>query len=89
MASTDGPEAEFDDPRRKQLLGELKDALLTDTVRPTAWACLWLSDIDELEKLVASAQTIPTLVKMTFEGTDVSARIVPLCKLLALILFYD
>jgi hypothetical protein len=37
MASTDGPTAEFDDLRRKELLKALQDALSTD-IRPTAWA---------------------------------------------------
>jgi hypothetical protein len=87
MASTEGPEAEFDDPHRKQLLGALKDALLADTIRPTAWACLWLSDIDELKKLVAIAQATPAVIQSTLEVVEVTTRIVPTCKLLAFILF--
>ncbi|KAF2194206.1 hypothetical protein K469DRAFT_744878 [Zopfia rhizophila CBS 207.26] len=75
MASTDGPEAEFHDPRRRELLQALNDAL--PPIRPTAWACLWLCDIDKLEELLALAQTLPVGVALIFEGTEVSARVVP------------
>jgi hypothetical protein len=82
MASTSGPEAEFYDPRRKQLLQALKDALPTYVlIRPTALACLWLSDIDKLEELVTKAQADPTLMQAALEGMK-SARIVPTCRLL-------
>ena len=87
MASTDGPEAEFDDPRRKKLLKALKDALRIDNVRPTAWACLWLSDIEKLEELVAETEAKPLPIKVLLEAVEVFARVVPKCKLLALILF--
>jgi hypothetical protein len=40
MASTNGPTAEFNDLHRNELLQALQDALSTDTLRPTAWACL-------------------------------------------------
>ena len=53
MASTDGPEAEFNNPHRKELLKALKGALLADTIQPTVWASLWLSDIDRLEDIVS------------------------------------
>ncbi|KAF2180121.1 hypothetical protein K469DRAFT_753606 [Zopfia rhizophila CBS 207.26] len=75
MASTDGPEAEFHDPRRRELLQALNDAL--PPLRPTAWACLWFCDIDKLEELLALAQTMPAVAVAFFEGTEVSARIVP------------
>jgi hypothetical protein len=87
MASSGGPEAEFDDPHRKELIEALKDALLADTIRPTAWACLWLSDIDKLKDLVTAAQATPAVVKIAFEGVEDLARIVPTCKLLSFILF--
>jgi hypothetical protein len=87
MPSTDGPEAEFNNPRRKELLKALKGALLADTIQPTAWACLWLSDIDKLKELVALSQAAPTFVRSTLEGVEVFARIVPTCKLLSFILF--
>jgi hypothetical protein len=87
MASSGGPEAEFDDPHRKELIEALKDALFIDTIRPTAWACLWLSDIDKLKELVALSQAAPTFVRSTLEGVEVFARIVPTCKLLSFILF--
>jgi hypothetical protein len=87
MASTGGPEAEFDDPRRKELIKALKDALLSDTIRPTAWACLWLSDINKLKNLVTAAQVTPEVVKIALDGVEDLARIVPTCKLLSFILF--
>ncbi|KAF2184436.1 hypothetical protein K469DRAFT_688896 [Zopfia rhizophila CBS 207.26] len=76
MASTGGPEAEFHDPRRRELLQRLSDALPTDTIRPTSWACLWLCDIDKLEDLLVQAQTTPTTLALAFEGVEV-AKIVP------------
>jgi hypothetical protein len=33
MASSGGPEAEYDDPHRKELIEALKDALFVDTVQ--------------------------------------------------------
>ncbi|KAF2180008.1 hypothetical protein K469DRAFT_715607 [Zopfia rhizophila CBS 207.26] len=77
MASTDGPEAEFHDPRRQGLVQALKDALPTDTISPTAWACVWLSDIDDLANLVAQAQALPPAFISFFESVESSARVVP------------
>ncbi|KAF2191182.1 hypothetical protein K469DRAFT_366244 [Zopfia rhizophila CBS 207.26] len=77
MASTGGPEAEFHDPRRQELLQALNDALPANTIRPTTWACLWLCDIDKLVDLLALAQTMPTATLFIFGGTEVLARIVP------------
>ncbi|KAF2190392.1 hypothetical protein K469DRAFT_623444 [Zopfia rhizophila CBS 207.26] len=77
MASTGGPEAEFHDPCRQELLQTLNDALPVDTIRPTAWACLWLCDIDKLVDLLALAQTMPAAAVAFLDGTEVFARIVP------------
>jgi hypothetical protein len=87
MAHTGGAEEEFDDPRRKELLEALNDALPTNTMRPTAWACLWLSDIDKLKDLVVQTQAAPYPLMTYFEAMEVLARIVPMCKPLAFILF--
>jgi hypothetical protein len=76
-------EAEFDDPRRKELLQALNNALPAYTVRPTAWACLWLSDIDMLEDIVAQAQERAFPTKATLEVVESLARLVPTCRLLA------
>jgi hypothetical protein len=86
MPSTDGPEAEFNNPRRKELLKALKGALLADTIQPTAWACLWLSDIDRLEHLVSLTQESPVVANLALEAVEPLVRIVPTCKLLAFIL---
>ncbi|KMU90616.1 hypothetical protein CIHG_08427 [Coccidioides immitis H538.4] len=51
-ATSVGPQVEFQDEKRQMLLGKLKDTL-DCTVSPTAWACLWLSDISTLEEKVA------------------------------------
>jgi hypothetical protein len=77
MVSTGGPEAELHDPRRRDLLQALNDALPADTVRPTAWACLWLCDVDKLAELLALAQTTPTTTLAFFSSMEAIARIVP------------
>jgi hypothetical protein len=87
MASTGGLEAEFQDPRRKELLQALKDALSVDTIRSIAWACLWLSDINMLEDIVAEARTMPLLVESDLENIELQARLVSTCRLLVFILF--
>jgi hypothetical protein len=74
MASTSGPEVECDDVRRKELLPASKNALPADTIRPTARACLWLSDLDKLEELLALAQTMPTVMAFILEGVEVLAK---------------
>jgi len=79
IASTGGPEAEFQDPRRRELLQALKDALYTE-IRPTASACLWLCDIDKLEDIVAQTQAQTTYVRSFFEAIEAQARIVPTCR---------
>ncbi|KAF2184434.1 hypothetical protein K469DRAFT_184436 [Zopfia rhizophila CBS 207.26] len=78
MASTGGPKAEFHDPRRQGLLQALKDALPTDTISPTVWACVWLSDIDDLVNLIVQAQVLPpAFIIGFFESVESSARVVP------------
>ncbi|OCK75020.1 hypothetical protein K432DRAFT_270491, partial [Lepidopterella palustris CBS 459.81] len=75
-ASADGPEVEFHDPRRKELLQALKDALGDDTtIGTTVWACLWLSDIDRLEKIVAWAKETPFHVSAFFDTIELSTRV--------------
>ena len=57
IRSTTTVATEFDDPERMKLLEALKTALNSDTIpSPTAWACLWLSDIDRLRDIVLQAQ---------------------------------
>ena len=48
MASSDGPEEEFSNGRRKELLNELEQRIGL-MVPPSTWALLWLADIDMLE----------------------------------------
>jgi hypothetical protein len=87
MASTGGPEAELHDPRRRKLLQALNDALPAfETLLPTAWACLWLCDVDKLVGLLALAQTTPTAALGFFDSMEVSARIVPTCRMIKSIL---
>ncbi|KAF2267915.1 hypothetical protein CC78DRAFT_576454 [Lojkania enalia] len=45
---------------------------------PTAWACLWLSDIDSLTNLVAQTQASPTAFGSFFESIESQTRIVPI-----------
>jgi hypothetical protein len=77
MASSGGPEAEFDDPRRKELLQVLNDALPDNTFSSTVWACLWLSDIDILNDMVASA---PNLVDGALRYAE-STKMIPTCMI--------
>ncbi|OCK86096.1 hypothetical protein K432DRAFT_421279 [Lepidopterella palustris CBS 459.81] len=78
MASEGGPDAEFHDPVRIELLEALQTALGVDVIAaPTAWACLWLSDIERLRDIVREAQTPSVFIIGTFEHMEHSARIVP------------
>jgi hypothetical protein len=80
-------DAEFDDPRRKELLQALKDALPVYSIIPlTTWACLWLSDINMLENIVTRTQEAPAFTQVALEGIG-AKRIVPICMLLAPIPF--
>jgi len=77
-------DAEFYDPERIELLKALKTALGVDVIRtPTAWACLWLSDIDRLRDLV---QERPYYILSSFENMERSVRIVQKCVYTNLIL---
>jgi hypothetical protein len=87
MTSTGGPEAELRDPRRRELLQALNDALpALETLRPTAWACLWLCDVDKLVELLNLAQTAPTATLSFFDSMEFFARIIPTCRMMKLIL---
>ncbi|KIW25570.1 uncharacterized protein PV07_08736 [Cladophialophora immunda] len=71
MASTNGPEAEFSDPERIRLIQTLKDKM--GEIQPTAWACLWLSDI---EKLRGAAGGWPTaLMAMAFHNMECDTKL--------------
>jgi hypothetical protein len=85
MASSGGPEAEFDDPRRKELLQVLNDALPDNTFSPTVWACLWLSDIDKLKNMVASAKFTPNIINRALLNAE-SIKMVPTCMIIQRIL---
>jgi hypothetical protein len=74
-ASKGGPQAEFDVPGRLNLLTTLKNVLNVD-IPPTAWACLWLSDIDKLEELVNGAKQQPVQCYNYFQSIESEAKIV-------------
>jgi hypothetical protein len=78
-ASKGGPQAEFDVPDRISLLTTLKNALNAD-IPPTAWACLWLSDIDKLKELVNGAKQQPVLCYSYFQSIESEAKIVQNCE---------
>lgn len=82
MASGDGPGAEFNDPERLSLLKELDTALHSE-LSSTAWACLWLSDIEKLKVLVGHIQNDPCSYEIFFP-TRVLLSIVRRCKLVGL-----
>jgi hypothetical protein len=87
-------ETEYDDPKRIELLTALKEALNCD-VSSTAWACLWLSDIDKLEGLVGEARRIPYTIRISLKGVKSEGKIVEKCKFItshkigSLILYRD
>ncbi len=72
-------DAEFHEPERMKLLKALKTALESDTIPPTAWACLWLSDVDRLQQLVRDAQASPLLLRGYFRDMECSEKIVQKC----------
>ena len=78
-ASKGGPQAEFDVPDRISLLTTLKNALNAD-IPPTAWACLWLSDIEKLEELVNGAKQLPVQCYSYFQSIESEAKIVQKCE---------
>jgi len=73
-------DTEFRDDERIELLKALKIALGSDTIpSQTAWACLWLSDIDRLRDLVHDAQVRGYLVMATFQNMESNEKIVQKC----------
>jgi len=78
--SEHSPEAEFDSLDRISLLTTLKHAL-RENISPTAWACLWLSDIDTLKRRVQLAETDPFSVFSAFQTVESSVQLVPICGL--------
>ena len=78
-ASKGGPQAEFHVTDRVSLLKTLKNALNTD-IPPTAWACLWLSDIDKLKELVDVAKRQPVVYQGYFKSIESEAKIVQKCE---------
>ena len=78
-ASQSGPQAEFHVTDRISLLKTLKNALNAD-IPPTAWACLWLSDIDKLKELVGEAKRQPLTYYGYFQWIESGAKIVQKCE---------
>ena len=76
--SEHGPEAEFDSPDRIGLLTTLKNAL-RENISPTAWACLWLSDIDTLKSRVEEAKVNPFSIFGAFYTIESFVKLVPIC----------
>jgi hypothetical protein len=75
-ASNGGPQAEFHVTDRISLLRTLKNALNAD-IPPTVWACLWLSDIDNLKVLVTQQ---PIVLRGYFDSIESTAKIVQKCE---------
>jgi hypothetical protein len=74
-------DAEFHDPERIELLQALETALGVDAIpSPTAWACLWLSDMDRLRDLVRDAQERPLLLVSFFQTVELSGKLVQKCE---------
>jgi len=89
MASEGGPDAEFHHPERIELLEALKTALGVHVIEgSTTWACLWLSDIDNLRTLVARAQEVPDFLAGYFASVENQIKIVQTCRFVNLIIRY-
>jgi hypothetical protein len=86
MTSTGGPEAELHIPSRLELLQALNDALPADAIQPTAWACLWLAEVDKPRELLTLAQKMPNIALGYFSSLETNARIVPTCRMIKLVL---
>jgi hypothetical protein len=78
-ASQGGPQAEFHVTDRISLLKTLKNALNAG-IPPTVWACLWLSDIDNLKVLVNIAKQQPSVLQGHFKSIEYETRIVQKCE---------
>jgi len=73
-------DTEFRDEERIELLEALKTALGSDTIpSQTAWACLWLSDIDRLRGIVHDAQANRLFLKSFFRDMESNTKIVQKC----------
>jgi hypothetical protein len=72
-------ETEYNDPERIELLTALKEALNCN-VPSIPWACLWLSDIDRLKKLVDDARRDSDLVMGYLWNVEKQQKIVQKCK---------
>ena len=79
-------DAEFHDPERIQLLESLKTALKVDVIPPTAWACLWLSDIVRLRECVRDAQLNSYSSMASFYYLERMINVVQICGFTILIL---
>lgn len=77
--SAAGPAPEIQQPRRIILLETLKSRF-SYNVPSTAWACLWLSDLDILERLVAKAKVDPLGLFTNFRYLEGDAKIVQKCQ---------
>jgi hypothetical protein len=79
---TEGPIPEIGVPNRVNLLTKLKSAI-NQNVPPTVWACLWLSDIEVLETLVARVENDPLfslLLLGSFSAVENQWRIAQTCN---------
>jgi hypothetical protein len=76
---TEGPIPEIGVPNRVNLLTKLKSAI-SQNVPPTVWACLWLSDIEVLETLVARVENDPLFALSAFSAVENQGRIAQTCN---------
>ncbi|EZF68489.1 hypothetical protein H105_09006 [Trichophyton soudanense CBS 452.61] len=62
----------FDDEERVRLIAEVRELLQTVSTSSALWACLWLSDLPRLERLVADASSPSnkTLDALSFASFD-------------------
>jgi hypothetical protein len=80
MVSVNISEQEFDDPRRLPLLTAISEALDLVDIEPTAWAYLWLCDINKLEELVGVAKSHGFMVQCMLSYIETNIKPVQQCR---------
>jgi hypothetical protein len=73
------PCPEFAVPGRVDLLKRLAASIGSHNVNSTAWAILWMSDLDMLRKTVYLATTMPDAVMIMMVGLE-GGKIIPRCS---------
>lgn len=90
MASSGGPEEEFGDNVRKNLLSDLEQRVGL-AVPPETWACLWLADIERLKAWIEQSreEKISNLTRNVLYSFERDHKLLAQCMIKALLYSYD